>query len=57
MKEPFPIPNRIAPELLEKIREKYFSKRNPPKARPVRVIKKSSGLGKNKGPSDPEEKG
>ena len=55
MKEPFP--NQVSPELLDKIRSKYIPKSKSPKDRPVRVIKKSSGRGKNKGATDPKEKG
>lgn len=39
MKEPFPN-NYISPELSDRIRSKYFPKREKPEARPVRVIKK-----------------
>ena len=56
MKGPFP-GNTISPELADKIRRKYIPKRAEPKARPVRVVKKSSEHGKQKGASDPEEKG
>jgi hypothetical protein len=54
MKEPFP--NHMSPELLDKIRSKYFPKREKPEARPVRVIKKSSAHDEKKGSPDAEEK-
>ncbi len=47
MKVPFP--NQVSPELLDKMRGKYSPKRQPPKARPVRVIKKSSGVARAEG--------
>ena len=51
-----PIANKIAPELVEKIREKYSLKDIEPKSRPVRVVKKSSGKGKSKDQDDAEGK-
>ena len=41
-------PNRINPELLKRIRDKYFPKREQPRPRPVRVIKKSTGRDEKK---------
>jgi hypothetical protein len=55
MKEPFP--NQVSPELLDKIRHRYSPKSRPPEARPVRVVKKTSGRGKNEATADSKEKG
>ena len=35
-------PERINPELLKRIRDKYLPKTESPKPRPIRVIKKST---------------